>query len=143
MLLSPFFQKLFIAPVLFFTFFCMVPMVSASANEVNHEVFDSKEVTFHHVLDQYDWEFFKMPDGTPVKILLPRIFYDKHAKKLVFFKSTEDAREVGFCDALPYTPDAKHGDLYCPALRKGWTCLPKNWPKRLTLRFRKTCRNEL
>ena len=100
MQLSPFFQKLFIELVLFFAFFETVTKVSASADEAKPEVFDSKEAIFHHILDQYDWEFFKTPDGTPVKLMLPRIFYDKHAKKVVFFKSTEDAREVGFCDAI-------------------------------------------
>jgi len=116
--LSTFFKKFSLAFCLFAALFLKSSAVSANELTTKPEAFDSKEATFHHVLDAYEWLFFKMPDGTPVEILLPRIFYDKINHKLVFFKSTEDAREVGFTDALPYNPDAKHGDLLLPGAKE-------------------------
>ncbi len=126
--LSPFSRKIFFT-VFVFSAFLLKNVAVYGAGEKQTETFDSKEVTFHHVLDQYEWEFFKMPDGTPVKILLPRIIYDKHAHKLVFFKSTEDALEVGFCEAKEYNPDAKHGDLLLPGAKERLDGLEKELAK--------------
>jgi len=127
--LSTFFRKFSIALCVFAAVFLKTYAACANDLDPKSEPFDSKEITFHHVLDQYEWEFFKKPDGTPVAIMLPRIIYDKHVHKLAFFKSTEDAREVGFSDAIDYNPDAKHGDLLLPGAKPLLDALEKELAK--------------
>jgi F-type H+-transporting ATPase subunit a len=112
--LRPFFGKFSLAIVLILSFF--LQSRPASADEL-HQEYNSKEIMLHHVLDQYTWEFFKKADGTPFKVELPRILYDKQHGKLAFFKTTEDALEVGFTEATEFNPEAKHGDLLSPGGR--------------------------
>jgi ATP synthase subunit 6 len=115
MLLRPFFGKFSLAIALFLSFFLQSHPVAA---DELHKEYDSKETMMHHILDQYEWEFFKKQDGTPVKLELPRIIYqkahDNQEGKLVFFKSTEDALEAGFTEAREFNHDAKHGDVLAP-----------------------------
>jgi ATP synthase subunit 6 len=116
MSLRPFFRKFSLLTVIFFSFFLQTSQASATA--INENPYNAKEATMHHVLDQYEWEFFKRQDGTPIKIELPRIIWDQKAGGLVFFKTTDDAREAGFTNAVDFNEDAKHGDLLLPGGRE-------------------------
>lgn len=78
------------------------------------ESFNVKDATFHHLLDSYDWEFFKKEDGTMVKISLPRILINPVGGGLDFFGSTHAAEEAGYLDAHHYNHNAHHGELLVP-----------------------------
>ena len=93
---------------------------SFAAEALEHggeEKFNVKETTFHHLLDNYDWEFYKKPDGTPVKLSLPRILWNPKANKLDVFGKTEKAIEAGYVEAHHFDADAKHGDLLVPEVK--------------------------
>lgn len=77
---------------------------------VLEEKYDVKEHTFHHLLDQYYWDFYTKEDGTPVRLGLPRILYTS-ARGLEFFCNTEAAEHAGYAEAHHYDENAKHGDL--------------------------------
>jgi F-type H+-transporting ATPase subunit a len=115
MSLRRFFKKISFAQALIFAFFLhTLPLAAENAPAVKAEgsTFDTKEAIMHHLLDNYDWEFFKRADGTPVKLCLPRILI--RDGQLKFYKSTDAAVADGFVEAREYNPEAKHGDLLKP-----------------------------
>lgn len=82
--------------------------------------YKATETTMHHLLDSYDWEFYKKSDGHYAAIHLPRIFWNPIEGKLDFFKSTSKAKEAGYIDLHEFFANsnfhskAKHGALIVP-----------------------------
>lgn len=113
MLLKGFFGQKFFLIALFLLFSANFSIASEAPAHGSEEKFNVKETTFHHLLDNYDWEFYTKTDGTPVKLSLPRILYH-NSTGLKFFPSTDAAIAAGYVDAHHYNHDAKHGDLLVP-----------------------------
>ena len=100
-----FLLRFFISLTLFFVIFTG----NASANEHEaSEKYNPKETTFHHLLDNYDWEFESLG-----KIHLPRILYHS-STGLAFFGSTKSAVKAGWIEAHEFIHDAGHGELLVP-----------------------------
>lgn len=109
-----FFAQKFFLVALFSLFLSNISFASDDANHGESEKFNVKAATDHHLLDTYEWEFYKKADGTPVKIDLPRILYHGQTG-LQFFPSTDAALAAGYLDAHHYDHEgAKHGDLLIP-----------------------------
>lgn len=118
MLLKGFFGQKKILLALLVLFFAKFSFASEAPAHGSETKFNVKETTFHHLLDNYDWEFYTKADGTPVKISLPRILWNPKTSNLDVFGSTEAALAAGYLDAHHYDHSAKHGDLLVPQAKE-------------------------
>ncbi|MDQ3073173.1 MAG: F0F1 ATP synthase subunit A, partial [Bacteroidota bacterium] len=111
MVFERFFSKKFFLLALFSLYFSSCSVAFASG-EAEDGPYNPKEATFHHLLDNYYWEF-----GPWGKLGLPRILWNKKSGSLDFFANTEAAVAAGYVEAHNYNHDAAHGALLVPEVK--------------------------
>jgi F-type H+-transporting ATPase subunit a len=95
-----------------FSFMLLLGTHAKASSAEGEKSFNVKDYIFHHLLDNYDYEFVKTVDGKEYKVGLPRILF--YGGNVHFFANTEKALEAGWFLEHNLNHNAKHGALIAP-----------------------------